>query len=60
MALLAWAQEVPGSNPGAPTKILRRFKRLSEPRFSQTSPLENERPGGYVMRVVRYQELRSR
>jgi hypothetical protein len=21
MALLAWAQEVPGSNPGAPTKI---------------------------------------
>jgi len=47
IARLAWAQEVPGSNPGAPTKIIWRiFLSLSNCLFTENFAVEFAQAGG--------------
>jgi hypothetical protein len=47
MTRLAWAQEAPGSNPGAPTKsIFRIFFSLKNTFFTQNLTVEIRQAGG--------------
>ena len=43
---LAWAQEVPGSNPGAPTKTSNEFSGLRDRYFTLNIFLEGAEAGG--------------
>jgi len=53
MALLAWAQEVPGSNPGAPTKnIWSVFFSLRNAIFTEILTVEIDQTGGLNSQVV--------
>ena len=59
MTPLAWAQEVPGSNPGAPTKIIfRSFFSLSKGSSPLTSPVEFSQAGGLVLQAIEFASLR--
>jgi hypothetical protein len=56
---LAWAQEAPGLNPGAPTKpIIRIFFRLQKASFTRNFNVEIRQAGGLNSQVVLLQRVR--
>jgi len=61
MALLPWAQEVPGSNPGAPTKSLFCFHIVRSTTVHPSFTCENpaDRRSDFANPLIRRTSLRS-
>jgi hypothetical protein len=58
MVRLPWAQEAPGSNPGAPTKnISRVFFSLLKVPFTQPPSVEFWQTGGPIAQVVWFHKI---